>query len=172
MNEMLTIVSLNKFISFQQLYLEFRQRGTELLGLSTDQVQAHMKWTKWIEQNLGVPITFSIIADPLGTVANGLGMLYSTQRMSTVRGVYFIDDRGIKRTISFYLPEIGRGLAEIRRTLYALQTADQYHLTLPADWPNNNIFGNKAIIPPAATVQQIEEQLKQAEKDEIECLDC
>lgn len=166
-----TPVCTTEFVAFQQLYPEFRKRGAELLGLSIDQVQAHMKWTEWIEQNLGVPITFPIIADPLGTAANRLGMLHSTQETSTVRGVYIIDDRGIIRAIFFYPPEIGRGMAEIMRTLYALQTSDQYQVALPADWPNNSIIGDRAIVPPAATIQQKEERLTQAKNHEIECFD-
>lgn len=166
-----TPVCTTEFVAFQQLYPEFRKRGTDLLGLSIDQVQAHMKWTEWIEQHLGVPITFPIIADPLGTVANRLGMVHSAPQTSTVRGVYFIDDKGIIRAIFFYPSEVGRGYEEILRTLYALQTADQYQVALPADWPNNNIIGDRAIVPPPSNVQQKEERLRQAERGEIDCFD-
>ncbi|RKQ34648.1 peroxiredoxin [Oceanobacillus halophilus] len=166
-----TPVCTTEFVAFQQLYPEFQKRGTELMGLSIDQVQAHMKWTEWIEQNLGVPITFPIIADPLGTVANKLGMVHKARQTSTVRGVYFIDDKGMIRAIFFYPAEVGRGLKEILRTLYALQTSDHYHLALPADWPNNNIIGDRAIVPPAANEQQKAERLKQAETGEVDCFD-
>ncbi len=166
-----TPVCTTEFVAFQQLYPEFQKRGTELLGLSVDQVQAHMKWTEWIELNLGVSITFPIIADPLGTVAGRLGMLHRTWGTNTVRGVYFIDDKGMIRAVFFYPSEIGRGFPELMRTLYALQTSDQHHLALPADWPNNSIIGDKGIVPPAANVQQIEERIRQAQKNEIACFD-
>lgn len=166
-----TPVCTTEFVAFEQLYPQFKQRQTELLGLSIDQVQAHMKWTEWIEQHFGIPITFPIIADPLGSVAKKLGMIHGAKSTKTVRGVYFIDDKGIIRAIFFYPAEIGRGFQEIMRTLYALQTADQYHVALPADWPNNNIIGNKAIVPPASTIHQKEERLKQAETGKIECFD-
>lgn len=166
-----TPVCTTEFVAFQQLYPQFQQRQTELVGLSVDQVQAHMKWTEWIEQNLGIPITFPIIADPLGTVAKRLGMLQGTSATKTVRGVYIIDDKGIIRAIFFYPAEIGRSFPEIMRTLYALQTADEYDVALPADWPNNTIIGNKAIVPPASTVQQKEDRLKQAQMGEIDCFD-
>lgn len=118
-----------------------------------------MKWTVWIEQNLGVPITFSIIADPLGTTATKLGMLQGPKSTKTVRGVYFIDDKGIIRAMFFYPAEIGRGFQEITRTLYALQTSDYCKLALPVNWPNNSIIGNKVIVPPATTIRQKEERL-------------
>lgn len=166
-----TPVCTTEFVAFEQLYPKFRERQTELLGLSIDQVQPHMKWTEWIEQHLHIPITFPIIADPLGTVANKLGMIHSAQHTKTVRGVYIIDDKGIIRAIFFYPAEVGRNLHEIYRTLYALQTADQYHVALPADWPHNSIIGNKGMIPPPSDVQEKNKRIQQAESGEINCFD-
>ncbi len=166
-----TPVCTTEFVAFQQLYTEFQKLQTSLLGLSVDQVQPHIKWTEWIEQQLGVQITFPIIADPLGIVAKRLGMLHSERDTRTVRGVYIIDDKGVIRAIFFYPDEVGRNLHEILRTLYALQTADQHNVALPANWPDNRLIGSKGIIPPATTVQQKNERLQQAQTGEIDCFD-
>lgn len=166
-----TPVCTTEFVAFQQLYPEFQKWQTELIGLSIDQVQAHMKWTEWIEQQFKIPITFPIIADPLGIAAKSLGMLHGKQSTKTVRAVYIVDDKGKIRAIFFYPAEVGRGFPEIMRTLYALQTADRFSAALPADWPNNNIIGNRAIVPPASTMQQKEQRLQQANTGEIECFD-
>ncbi|HLR79227.1 MAG TPA: peroxiredoxin [Bacillota bacterium] len=166
-----TPVCTTEFVAFQQLNSQFQKLQTSLLGLSIDQVQPHMKWTEWIDQQLGVQITFPIIADPLGTVAKTLGMIHTAEHTKTVRGVYIIDDQGIIRAIFFYPAEIGRNLHEIVRTVYALQTADQDHVALPANWPNNQLIGHKGIIPPAKTVQEKYKRIKQSQAGEIDCFD-
>ncbi|MDQ0215871.1 peroxiredoxin (alkyl hydroperoxide reductase subunit C) [Oikeobacillus pervagus] len=166
-----TPVCTTEFVAFQQLYPDFQKLQTELIGLSVDQVQSHLKWTEWIQQHLGVQITFPIIADPLGRVAQKLGMIQNEKQTTTVRGVYIVDDQGIIRAIFFYPAEIGRNLNEIYRTLYALQTSDIHQVALPADWPKNSLIGKKGIIPPAATEQQMNDRIQQAQAGEIECFD-
>ncbi len=166
-----TPVCTTEFVAFQQLAPEFAKLQTALIGLSIDQVQPHMKWTEWIADQLGTEITFPIIADPLGTVAIRLGMLHAMTHTRTVRGVYIVDDRGIIRAMFFYPAEIGRNLNEILRTVYALQTADAYEVALPANWPDNELIGQKGILPPAATIDQKNERIRQAEAGEIECFD-
>ncbi|MDA3129980.1 peroxiredoxin [Aliibacillus thermotolerans] len=166
-----TPVCTTEFVAFQTLMSQFQKRNTALIGLSVDQVQAHMKWTEWIDKHLGVPITFPIIADPLGTVAKTLGMIHTSGDTATVRGVYFVDPNGVIRAIFFYPAEVGRGFHEILRTLSALQTADYYDVALPADWPENQIIGEKAIVPAPTNEMEKKERLKQQEKGLIECFD-
>ena len=51
-----TPVCTTEFVSFQKLYPKFKELNTELIGLSVDQVFAHIKWEEWIKENLGVTI--------------------------------------------------------------------------------------------------------------------
>lgn len=147
-----TPVCTTEFVSFAQNYDTFQALNTDLLGLSVDQVQPHMKWVEWIENNLDQKIPFPIIADPLGTVASKLGMIQPTRKTATVRAVFFIDPTSTIRLILYYPLEIGRNINEIIRALVALQVGDANKVALPANWPNNELIGNKGIIPPPTNI--------------------
>ena len=165
-----TPVCTTEFVAFQKRYDEFRKLNSDLLGLSIDQVFSHIKWVEWIEQNLGVKIEYPIIADDHGKVADALGMLPENGTI-TVRAVFFIDPNGIVRAIIYYPPEFGRNFDEILRVLKGLQVSDNYGVALPADWPNNDLIGDKVIVPPANTVELKAKREEQKEKGEIECFD-
>ncbi len=147
-----TPVCTTEFVSFAKNHENFKQLDTELLGLSVDQVQPHIKWVEWIEQNLCTPIPFPIIADPMGKVANELGMIHSAKGTQTVRAVFFVDPTGMIRMILYYPAEVGRNMEEIIRALAALQIADKHKVAMPANWPNNELIGDQVIIPPPTTM--------------------
>lgn len=153
-----TPVCTTEFVSFANNYPTFQKLNTELLGLSVDQVQPHMKWVEWIEQNLNTKIPFPIIADPLGDTAKKLGMIQPARRTSTVRAVFIVDPEGRVRLILYYPAEVGRNMDEIIRALVALQTADQYKVAMPANWPNNELIGDQVIIPPPTDIPTAEER--------------
>lgn len=151
-----TPVCTTEFVSFANNNETFKQLNTELLGLSIDQVQPHMKWIEWIKDHLGVNIEFPIIADPLGQVANKLGMVQPTKPTSTVRAVFFIDPESKIRMILYYPPEVGRNMEEIIRSLVALQVATENQVAMPVNWPNNELIGDQVIISPATNIQEAE----------------
>lgn len=153
-----TPVCTTEFVSFAKNYDTFQALNTDLLGLSVDQIQPHMKWVQWIEQNLKQKIPFPIIADPLGTVASKLGMIQPTRKTATVRAVFFIDPTAMIRLILYYPLEIGRNINEIIRALIALQVGDANKVALPANWPNNELIGNKGIISPPTDIPTAEKR--------------
>ena len=117
-----------------------------------------MEWVEWIEQNLNTKIPFPIIADPLGETAKKLGMIQPARRTSTVRAVFIVDPEGRVRLILYYPAEVGRNMDEIIRALVALQTADQYKVAMPANWPNNELIGDQVIIPPPTDIPTAEKR--------------
>ena len=166
-----TPVCTTEFVAFERLKPEFEKRNTKLLGLSVDLVFAHIKWTEWIRDRLGVQITFPIIADPLGKVASTLGMIHPTMGTQTVRSVYIIDPEGMIRLILTYPENVGRNIYEILRAVTALQTADANKAATPANWPQNELIGSKLIMPPARTVQEAAERTAKAQQGELQCFD-
>ncbi len=155
-----TPVCTTEFVAFQKRYDEFRNLNTELIGLSVDQVFSHIKWVEWIEEKLGVKIEFPIIADDTGTVSHTLGLIHPGKGTNTVRAVFIVDPKGIIRAILYYPQELGRNMDEILRMIRGFQVSDEHGVAIPANWPNNELVGDKVIIPPAADVKTAEERPK------------
>ena len=149
--------------------------NAKLIGLSVDQVFSHLKWIEWIRDNIEVDgkkidIQFPIIADDKGELAEMLGMIPAGATI-TARAVFIVDPKGVIRAIIYYPAEVGRDIDEILRLLKALQTSDEHGVALPHKWPENELIGDRVIVPPAATVEQVKEREEAEKKGEIECFD-
>jgi len=166
-----TPVCTTEFVAFQQRMEKFNEMNCELIGHSIDQVFAHIKWEEWIKEKLNVEITFPIIADSMGEVAKTLGMIHPGKGSNSVRAVFIVDDKGLVRIMLYYPQEIGRNMDEILRAVQAMQISDTNNVATPANWPNNELLGDKVIIPPASDVDTATERLKQAKAGEFECHD-
>lgn len=147
-----TPVCTTEFVAFQKRYDKFKELGCELVGMSVDQVFAHIKWEEWINEKLGVEIEFPIIADD-GSVAARLGMVHPGKGSNTVRAVFIVDPEGIVRAILYYPQELGRNMDEVLRMVRAMQVSDANKVAMPANWPNNELIADSVIIPPATDVE-------------------
>ncbi|WP_461864260.1 peroxiredoxin [Thermococcus sp.] len=165
-----TPVCTTEFYGMQKRVEEFRKLGAEPIGLSLDQVFSHLKWAEWIKENLGEEITFPIIADDMGDLAKELGMIPSGAT-ATARAVFVVDDKGVIRAIVYYPAEVGRDWDEILRLVKALKINTEKGVALPHKWPNNELIGDRAIVPPAASVDDIKAREEAKAKGEIECYD-
>ena len=159
-----TPVCTTEFVGLAAAHEEFKAINTELVGLSVDSVVSHLKWTEWIKEHMGQEITFPIIADSLGRVANKLGMIHEAKGTDTVRAVFIVDDKGILRTMMYYPQEAGRSVPEIIRTVKALQYADKHGTAMPENWPNNDILGSDVLIEPAKT-EELAQERRETMKD-------
>jgi peroxiredoxin (alkyl hydroperoxide reductase subunit C) len=142
-----TPVCTTEFVAFQKRYEEFKKLNCELIGLSIDQVFAHIQWVTWIKEKLNVQIQFPIIADN-GDFANTLGIVHPKSGNNTIRAVYFVDPTAKIRAILFYPQELGRNLDEFLRMIKAFQVGAENGAAMPANWPNNELIGDKVIVPP------------------------
>ncbi len=152
-----TPVCTTEFVSFQNHKKQFDELGAELIGFSIDQVFSHIKWVEWIKEKLDVDIEFPIIAGT-DTLAEKIGMLHPAKGTNTVRAVFIIDPEGVVRTILYYPQEIGRNIDEIVRAVKALQKSDADGVATPANWPENELIGDRVIIPPATDCDTAKER--------------
>ena len=160
-----TPVCTTEFIAFSKAAPEFEKRNTQLIGLSIDSNFSHIAWVRNIEQLFGVKVPFPIIADIDMKVASLYGMVMpAASNTQAVRTVFFIDDKGILRTMLYYPLNVGRNMDEIMRVLIALQTADKYGVALPANWRP----GDKAVVPAPSTQDGAE---KRVAEPGLECKD-
>lgn len=157
-----TPVCTTEFYAFQERYDQFRELNTELIGLSVDQVFAHIKWEQWIKDNLNKEIEFPIIADT-GKISSTLGLIHPGKGTNTVRAVFFVDPESTIRAILYYPQELGRNFDEFLRMIKGFQLSDKEGVAIPANWPENELIKDRVIIPPATDSAAAEKRLKEYE---------
>jgi peroxiredoxin (alkyl hydroperoxide reductase subunit C) len=151
-----TPVCTTEMTGFAKRKAEFDALNTELMGLSIDSIHAHLAWVNNVRQNTGVYFDFPIIADIDMKVSKLYGMLQPGEsETAAVRAVFFIDPSKKIRLVMYYPLNVGRNMDEILRVLDALQVADEKKVALPLNWNR----GEKAIVPPPATLEQMDERI-------------
>ena len=161
-----TPVCTTEFMTFAKMHEEFAELNTELVGLSIDSLFSHLAWVNAIEgytwEDIEHPeVKFPVIADIKMEVANKYGMVQGESDTSAVRAVFFIDPRGIVRTILYYPASLGRNFAEIKRILLGLQLSEKENVALPANWEP----GKDVIVPPPGTQAALKERVELVKSD-------
>ena len=148
-----TPVCASELVAFAKRADEFAAINCSLVALSVDSVYSHLAWRKNLEEHFGTAIDYPIIADVSLEISRRYGMLQNDGgRVSTVRALFVIDDRGILRAMLWYPPPTGRSVAEVLRLVHALQTADRLKVVTPEGWQ-----------PGAATVEHPPDTVAAAE---------
>jgi len=159
-----TPVCTTEFVALARLAEEFAKRNVKLVGLSVDSIHSHLAWLRNIEEKLGVKIPFPVIADVDMKVANKFGMIQpEASTTAAVRALFVIDPEGFIQALIYYPLQTGRSTDEILRLVDALQTTYQHHVATPADWRP----GEKVIVPPPLTQEQVEE-LQRSDYEKID----
>lgn len=167
-----TPVCTSEFMTFAVMHDDFKKANTELIGLSIDGLYSHIAWLRTIKEKIeykgmkDVEVNFPLIEDISMNVAKKYGMIQPGESTTqAVRAVFFIDPKGIIRTILYYPLSTGRNFQEIYRTLIALQTSDEFNVATPADW----VPGDDVIISPAGSCGIAKERMNDTE--ELDCKD-
>jgi peroxiredoxin (alkyl hydroperoxide reductase subunit C) len=152
-----TPVCTTEFVALARRAEEFDRRNVKLVGLSIDSIHSHLAWLRNIEEKIGVKVPFPVIADVDMRVANKFGMIHpEASTTAAVRGLFVIDPEGFIQAMVYYPLQTGRSTDEMLRLVDALQTTDQHHVATPADWRP----GERVIVPPPLTEEQVEEHLQ------------
>ena len=160
-----TPVCTTELSGFAQNKEWFAKHNTKLIGLSIDSIHSHLAWVNNVRKNTDVYMDFPIIADLDMKVAQLYGMLHPGESTTAaVRAVFFIDPKGTIRLIMYYPLNVGRNMKEIQRALIALQTADECNCALPVNWEP----GDKAIVPPPKTLDEMEERLANDKYEKVD----
>ncbi|MBN2028666.1 peroxiredoxin [bacterium] len=149
-----TPVCTSEFITFASLEKKFAEANCKLVGLSVDGLYSHIAWLRTIGEKIeykgmkNVEVKFPLIEDITMEVAKKYGMIQPGEATTkAVRAVFYVDPKGIIRTILYYPLSLGRNFDEIYRILIALQTADAFNIATPADWRP----GDDVIVSPAGS---------------------
>ena len=167
-----TPVCTSEFMTFANMQNQFNEANCELLGLSIDGLYSHIAWLRTIKEKIeykgmkNIEVVFPLIEDISMKVSNKYGMIQSGESSTqAVRAVFFVDPKGMIRTILYYPLSIGRNFQEIYRTLLALQTVDSFNVACPADW----YPGDDVIVPTAGSCGVAKERMEDAEN--LDCKD-
>ncbi|MDB5983218.1 MAG: peroxidase [Pseudomonas sp.] len=138
-----TPVCTTEFGAVAKLADEWAKRGTKVIGVSVDGVEAHKKWKGDIESYSRATADFPIIADEGLAVSKAFDMLPAEAYLpdgrtaadtATVRSVFIIGpDKKVKLSMTYPM-SVGRNFAEVLRSLDALQLTYNVPLATPADW--------------------------------------
>ena len=157
-----TPVCTTEFVAFQKRIEQFDELGVKLIGMSVDQVFSHIKWVEWIKEEIGVEITSPVVAAN-DSIAGKMGMLHPGKGTNTVRAVFVGDPEGKVRLVLYYPQEIGRNIDEVVRAVKALQVSDANGVAVPAGWPDNELIGDRVIIPPPGSTEEAAKRLSRYE---------
>jgi peroxiredoxin (alkyl hydroperoxide reductase subunit C) len=168
-----TPVCTSEFMTFASMQKDFEALNTQLVGLSVDGLYSHIAWLRTIKEKIeykgmkDVEVTFPLIEDITMEVANKYGMISPGESTTkAVRAVFFIDPKGIIRTIIYYPLSLGRNFDEIKRVVIGLQTADNFEVALPADWRP----GDDVIVPTAGSCGVAKSRME-GEESGVKCYD-
>lgn len=166
-----TPVCTSEFMTFASMEEKFTKANCKLVGLSVDGLYSHIAWLRTIKEKIeykgmkNVEVKFPLIEDITMEVAKKYGMIQPGEsNTKAVRAVFFIDPKGIIRTIIYYPLSLGRNFDELYRALIALQTADEFSVATPADWRP----GDEVIVPTAGSCGVAKERM---EDKNIKCYD-
>jgi peroxiredoxin (alkyl hydroperoxide reductase subunit C) len=167
-----TPVCTSEFMTFAAMEEQFNQANCKLVGLSVDGLYSHIAWLRTIKEKIeykgmkNIEVKFPLIEDITMEVAKKYGMIQPGESSTkAVRAVFYVDPKGIIRTVLYYPLSLGRNFDEMYRILIALQTADAFSIATPADWRP----GDDVIVPPAGSCGVAKDRMEG--KEEMKCYD-
>lgn len=142
-----TFVCPTELHAFQARLNDFKERGVELVAVSTDTEQSHWGWLQMSKDQGGIKgITYPIVADTNKTISHNYdvlagdffydeeGMLQAEGELVAYRGLFLIDKEGtVRHQLINDLP-LGRNVDEAIRIVDALQFNEENGEVCPANW--------------------------------------
>ena len=142
-----TFVCPTELHAFQARLNDFKERGVELVAVSTDTEQSHWGWLQMGKDQGGIKgITYPIVADTNKTISHNYdvlagdffydedGMLQAEGELVAYRGLFLIDKEGMVRHQLVNDLPLGRNVDEAIRMVDALQFNEENGEVCPANW--------------------------------------
>lgn len=125
---------------------EFRDRGVEVLAVSTDSKFSHKAWMQVPRKSGGIQgCAYPILADFTKKVSAEYGVLQESSGVA-VRGLFLIDPDGVVQAIQVNNLPVGRSVDEVLRLVDAFQEHKKNGVVCPVGWAK----GKEAITPAKA----------------------
>ena len=122
-----TFVCPTEIAEFGKRNKEFADRDAQVLGVSIDNEYVHLAWRNQHPDLKNLP--FPMLADLKRELSASLGILHKDAGVD-LRATFIVDPEGVIRFVSVHDLDVGRNVAEVLRTLDALQTDE----LCPCNW--------------------------------------
>jgi alkyl hydroperoxide reductase subunit AhpC len=101
---------------------EFRERDCDVLAISTDTIETHVRWLTTSPSQSGIgPLAFPLASDPDGKICKAYGVLIERGHLA-LRGLFIVDPNGVLQYQVIHNLSVGRSCDEILRVLDGLQS--------------------------------------------------
>ena len=142
-----TFVCPSEIIAFDKKLEEFKSRGVEVIGVSTDSHFSHWAWKNTEVDNGGIGnINFPLVADFQKVISQDYGLLL--EGGMALRCTFLIDKDGVVQHSTINNLGLGRNIDEMIRLVDALQHLEEHGEVCPANWSK----GDDAMTPTAEGV--------------------
>ena len=139
-----TFVCPSEIIAFDKSLEKFKEKNTEVIGVSVDSQYTHYAWRNTPVESGGIgQIRYPLVADLDKSISRDYGVLVGDT--VALRGLFLIDKEGIVRHSLVNDLALGRNVDEALRVLDALQFTEAHGEVCPANWKD----GDEAMKPTA-----------------------
>jgi peroxiredoxin (alkyl hydroperoxide reductase subunit C) len=129
-----TFVCPTEIVALSDRMAEFKERNTQVLGVSVDSHFSHVAWRNTPRDQGGIgEITFPLIADLDKSISTKYGVLVEKPGIA-LRGMFIIDKEGTLRSYTVNDLPLGRNVDEILRVVDAIQFNEKHGEVCPANW--------------------------------------
>ena len=128
-----TFVCPSEIIAFDHRLQEFKNRGTEVIGVSIDSHYTHLAWKNTDINKGGIGnIQYPLVADISKQITTDYDVLFGPG--IALRGSFLIDKEGVVRHQVVNDLPLGRNIDEMLRMIDALQFNEEHGEVCPAGW--------------------------------------
>jgi len=142
-----TFVCPSELLAFNHKLQQFKEKNTEVIGVSVDSHFSHLAWKQTAIDKGGIGnVQYPIVSDLSKNIARSYGVLINDA--VALRGTFLIDKNGLVRHSVINDLPLGRSIDEALRMVDALQFTEEHGEVCPANWKH----GDEAMKPTAEGV--------------------
>jgi peroxiredoxin (alkyl hydroperoxide reductase subunit C) len=137
-----TFVCPTEILAFSDAIAAFKERNTQVIGVSVDSQFSHLAWANTERKEGGIKgVSFPLVSDLNKTIAADYGVLLPGG--VALRGLFIVNEKGILKHITVNDNSLGRNVEEVLRVLDAVDFSEKHGEVCPANWKK----GEKAMKP-------------------------
>ena len=128
-----TFVCPSEIIAFDKALGQFKERETEVVGVSVDSHFTHLAWKNTPVNKGGIgQVKYPLVADLDKKISESFGVL--SNGAVALRGLFLIDKEGVVRHALVNDLPLGRSVDEALRMVDALRFFEEHGDVCPANW--------------------------------------